>query len=196
MVNLYTKNTNKLNKVKSMRWDQGLDYEKTYKLLTKELEEAREKDGPKALKRRLYLVILLTQLRNGSRIGEAIDFIYSVAQEYKREGLITVEKRKDGYQRLMVLPKEVSKTDILTIKGLLEEELQEHGKKGLVVKVSTWAKKTYGFNTHSLRYAFVSYLAKKGYPPQLIAKITGHRRLDYILHYTQEKMAKKILREL
>ena len=179
-----------------MRWDQGLDYEKTYKLLTKDLEEVREKDDPKTLKRRLYLVILLTQLRNGSRIGEAIDFIYSVAQEYKREGLITVEKRKDGYQRLMVLPKEVSKTDILTIKGLLEEELQEHGKKGLVVKVSTWAKKTYGFNTHSLRYAFVSYLAKKGYPPQLIAKITGHKRLDYILHYTQEKMAKKILRNL
>jgi len=173
-----------------------LDYEKTYKLLLKDLEEARKKEGPKALKRRLYLTILLTQLRNGSRIGEAIDFIHSVTQEYKREGLITVEKRKDNYQRLMVLPKEITKTDILTIKGALEEELKAHGKKGLVVKISTWVKKTYSFNTHSLRYAFVSYLAKKGYPPQLIAKITGHRRLDYILHYTQEKMARQILEQL
>ena len=179
-----------------MGWDQGLDYEKTYKLLTKELEEARKKDGPKALKRRLYLVILLTQLRNGSRIGEAIDFIHTITQDYRRETLIQVEKRKDNHQRLMVLPREITKTDILTIKGVLEEELKAWGKKGLVVKISTWVKKAYGFNTHSLRYAFVGYLAKKGYPPQLIAKITGHRRLDYILHYTQEKMAKKILREL
>lgn len=178
-----------------MGWDQGLDYEKTYKLLLKDLEEAKKKVGPRALKRRLYLIIALTQLRNGSRIGEAIDFIYSISQDYKREALITVEKRRDNHQRLMVLPKEITKTDILTIKGILEE-LKTHGKKGLVVKISTWIKKTYGFNTHSLRYAFVSYLAKKGYPPQLIAKITGHRRLDYILHYTQEKMAKEILKDL
>lgn len=179
-----------------MGWDQGLDYEKTYKLLLKGLEEARKKQGPKALKRKLYLVVLLTQLRNGSRIGEAIDFLYNISHEYKREALIQVEKRKDNYQRLMVLPKEITKTDVLTIKGILEEELKAHEKKGLVIKISTWVKKTYGFNTHSLRYAFVSYLAKKGYPPQLIAKITGHKRLDYILHYTQEKMAKKILRNL
>ncbi|MFA4647745.1 tyrosine-type recombinase/integrase [Pyrococcus kukulkanii] len=179
-----------------MGWDQGLDYEKTYKLLTKELEEVRKKEGPKALKRRLYLIILLTQLRNGSRIGEAIDFITHVAQEYKREAYITVEKRKDNYQRLMVLPKEVTKTDILVTKGVLEEELKKHDKKGLVIRISTWVKKTYGFNTHSLRYAFVSHLAKKGYPPQVIAKITGHKRLDYILHYTQERIAKEILRDL
>jgi hypothetical protein len=179
-----------------MGWDQGLDYEATYKLLSKDLEEARKKTGPKALKRRLYLTILLTQLRNGSRIGEAIDFIHTISQDFRREANIRVEKRKDNHERLMVLPKEVTKTDVLTVKGILEEELKTHGKKGLVAKISTWTKKTYGFNTHSLRYAFVSYLARKGYPPQLIAKITGHRRLDYILHYTQEKVAKEILRDL
>ena len=179
-----------------MGWDQGLDYEKTYKLLLKDLEEARSKSGPMALKRKLYLIILLAQLRNGSRIGEAIDFIHDISKDFKREALVKVEKRKDNHERLMVLPKEITKTDILTVKGLLQEELERYGKKGLVVKISTWVKNRYGFNTHSLRYAFVSYLAKKGYPPQLIAKITGHRRLDYILHYTQEKVAKKILREL
>lgn len=179
-----------------MGWDQGLDYEKTYKLLLKDLEEAKKKVGPRALKRRLYLTILLTQLRNGSRIGEAIDFIYNITKDFRREALVRVEKRKDNHERLMVLPKEITKNDILVIKGHLDEELKAHGKRGLVTKISTWVKNTYGFNTHSLRYAFVSYLAKKGYPPQLIAKITGHRRLDYILHYTQEKVAKKILREL
>jgi len=177
-------------------WDQGLDYEATYKMLIKGLEEARNKPGVKALKRRLYLVVLLTQLRNGSRIGEAIDFIHQVSQDFKKKGFIRVEKRKDEYLRQMVLPKEISKNDILAIKGLLEEGLRTKGKKGLVVNVSTWAKKTLGINTHSLRYAFIGYLAKKGYPPQLISKITGHRRLDFILHYTQEKVAKEILENL
>lgn len=179
-----------------MGWDMGLDYEGTYRLLVRELESARGKAGQRGLKRRLYLIIALIQLRNGSRVGEAIDFLYNISCEYKREGLVRVEKRKDGYERLMVLPKEISKADVLSVKGVLEEELNRHGKKGLVVRVSTWLRKTYGFNTHSLRYAFVSYLAKRGYPPQLIAKITGHRRLDYILHYTQEKMARAVLREL
>lgn len=177
-------------------WDMGLDYETTYKQLTKALEEAKSKPGIKALKRRLYLIILLTQLRNGSRVGEAIDFITEISKNFKKKGFIRVEKRKDEYLRQMVLPKEITKNDILAIRGLLEEELKARGKRGLVVKVSTWAKKTLGINTHSLRYAFIGYLAKKGYPPQLISKITGHRRLDFILHYTQEKVAKEILENL
>ncbi|NJE02116.1 integrase [Thermococcus sp. JdF3] len=179
-----------------MGWDQGLDYEETYRLLLKDLKEARKKEGVKALKRRMYLVILLTQLRNGSRIGEAIEFISKVSREYSQEAFITVEKRRDGYQRLMILPREVKKADLLALEGLLERELQKHGKKGVVIKISTWVKKTYGFNTHSLRYAFVGYLAEKKYPPQLIAKITGHKRLDYILHYTQEKAAHELLLRL
>ncbi|WP_148883380.1 site-specific integrase [Thermococcus aciditolerans] len=179
-----------------MGWDMGLDYEETYKLLLRDLNDAKRKDGIKALKRRLYLIILLTQLRNGSRIGEAIEFISKVSREYSREALVTVEKRTDEYQRLMVLPKEIKKADLLTVKGILEEELQRHGRKGMVAKISTWVKKTYGFNTHSLRYAFVSYLAQKKYPPQIIAKITGHKRLDYILHYTQEKAAQELLVKL
>ncbi len=96
----------------------------------------------------------------------------------------------------MVLPREVKKVDLLAVRGILEEELKKHGKKGMVAKISTWVRKTYGFNTHSLRYAFVSYLAQKKYPPQIIAKITGHKRLDYILHYTQEKAAHELLVKL
>ncbi|NJE60519.1 integrase [Thermococcus sp. 21S7] len=179
-----------------MGWDMGIDYESTYKLLLRDLKETREKSGVKALQRRMYLVILLTQLRNGSRIGEAIEFISKVSRDYSRDALIKVEKRKDGYQRLMVLPCEIKKADLLIIRALLDDELQKYGKKGLVIKISTWVKRTYGFNTHSLRYAFVSYLAQKKYPPQLIAKITGHKRLDYILHYTQEKAAQELLVKL
>ena len=95
-----------------------------------------------ALKRELYLVTLPVQLRNGSKIGEIIGFIHNVAQEYKREALITLEKRKNNYQKLVVLSKEITKTDILIVKGLLEDELKASGKKDLVVKISTWVRKT------------------------------------------------------
>lgn len=178
-----------------MGWDMELDYSKTYKLLTRELEAARKKNGIKALKRRLYLILLLTQLRNGSRIGETIEFIHQISQEFSREGTVRVEKRKDEYYRTMILPKEITKYDILAVKGLLDEEFSK-GKKNLVMKTSTWAKKALGINTHSLRYAFITYLTDKGYPPQLISKITGHRRLDYIVHYTQERAAKAVLMNL
>jgi len=48
-------------------------------------------------------------------------------------------------------------------------------------------------STHSLRYAFVSYLLKKGVSPSIVAKITGHRSLDHILHYTEVRLAEEVL---
>jgi site-specific recombinase XerD len=64
------------------------------------------------------------------------------------------------------------------------------------VDIADYAKKTYGFNTHALRYAFVTYLLRRGVSPSIIAKITGHRSLDYILHYTEVKTAEDILSSL
>jgi hypothetical protein len=37
---------------------------------------------------------------------------------------------------------------------------------------------------------------QRGVSPSIIAKITKHSRLDYILTYTQEKTAEEILRKL
>ena len=50
-----------------------------------------------------------------------------------------------------------------------------------------------GVNTHTLRYAYITYLIRKGYNPSLIAKITHHSNLNYILTYTQRKQAEMIL---
>ncbi len=51
-------------------------------------------------------------------------------------------------------------------------------------------------NTHSLRYALISFLAKNATDPAIIAKITGHKKLDRIIQYTQTKDAIDILRRL
>jgi site-specific recombinase XerD len=59
--------------------------------------------------------------------------------------------------------------------------------------IAVYTRKTYGFNTHALRYAFITHLLKKGVSPSIIARITGHASLDYILHYTELKTAEDIL---
>jgi len=47
--------------------------------------------------------------------------------------------------------------------------------------------------SHALRYAFITHLLKKGVSPSIIARITGHTSLNYILHYTETKTAEDIL---
>ena len=59
-----------------------------------------------------------------------------------------------------------------------------------------WYKRNLDFNTHALRYAFITYLAKQGYSAQLIAKMTGHKKVDYILHYTEKVEAEEILQKI
>jgi len=59
--------------------------------------------------------------------------------------------------------------------------------------IGMYCRKTFGFNSHSLRYAYITYLLSKGVNPSLVAKITGHRNLSYILHYTELKTAEDIL---
>jgi hypothetical protein len=39
----------------------------------------------------------------------------------------------------------------------------------------------------------VSYLLKRGVSPSIVAKITGHRSLDHILHYTEVRLAEEVL---
>lgn len=163
-------------------WDRGLDYEKVYKQILNHYRDASRATS------KAYDIVLLSQLRNGARVGEAITFIKKVAESRERELYVPVEKRKDGYERLMVLPKEIKLRDVLSLSYIIDQITVE--------KVATYCKYTYGFNTHSLRYAFISYMARKGTAPQLIAKMTGHKGLDFILYYTQQIEAENLLKEI
>ena len=59
--------------------------------------------------------------------------------------------------------------------------------------VKTYCRRTYEFNTHSLRYAFITHLLRLSYSPSITAKIMGHSFLDHILHYTEVKVAEEVL---
>ncbi len=62
--------------------------------------------------------------------------------------------------------------------------------------IRMYCVRRFGINTHSLRYALITYLAKKGVSPQLITHFTGHRKMDFILRHTEKITAEQVILEL
>ena len=169
-------------------WDRGLDYESTKRLLVERVRGLRGVRGVRARRALAYTCVLLFQLRNGSRVSEAVDALKAWVSTRKREVEVPVRKHRSFEVRKMVVPEELKEEDRLDASSVLEAV------KPSTVKV--YARRSFGFNTHSLRYARITHLAKKGVSPSLIAKITHHRRLDYVLRYTEQKAADEINREV
>ncbi len=173
-------------------WDYNLNYQKTYKNLVSEISTVRREllTGNFTInrqKRLAYLITGLTQLRNGARIGEIYEAIKTFCIEPgKRIIQILVLKRKDNYYRKVVLPDEITKEDLNMISKVIDNHID---KKNFVSCISHYFKKYFSYSTHALRYCFISHMSALKVPAQLIAKITGHKTLELILHYTQRKMA-------
>jgi integrase len=162
-------------------WDRCLDYKEAYAQILGHLYRT---GNP-------YDVILLVQLRNGSRVGEAVEAVKEFCRTKEHAVRVHVEKHRGTDTRLMVLPEELrgkEGRDYLAQACLRLAKL-----KNPKSAVKEYCRATYGFNTHSLRYAFITYLLSKGVNPTFIAKITGHKNLSYVLHYTELKTAEDIL---
>ena len=165
-------------------WDKGLEYEYVYARLTRLLSSRR-------VKTKCYSAVLLIQLRNGLRIGEAVEAFTKFIKTGKREFNIFVEKKRRPEERLVVVPPELD--DQIRLSCI---DLAQTNKRVLVNRIKNWCRGVLGFNTHSLRYAFITYLLRMGVNPSIIAKITKHSKLDFILNYTQAKTADLILRNM
>ena len=167
-----------------MAWDKGLDFENTYNKIARHMHKAKAQA-------KCYDAILLIQLRNGSRVSEAVrafkEFLHSKSVEVEVQ---VSKKRAKQEKRLMVIPQELLRL-VSTCFDLRNVE-----DKTLVNRVKNYCIETYGFNTHSLRYAFITYLLRQGVNPSIVAKITRHSRLEYIQRYTQERVAEEILRNI
>jgi site-specific recombinase XerD len=138
-----------------------------------------------------YDVVLLVQLRNGSRVREAVEATRQFCETGQDLVLVRVEKHKDNDLRLMVLPEELRSGEGRQLLSEACARLSALRNPKAAVKV--YCRRAYGFNTHGLRYAFVSYLLKKGVSPSIVAKITGHRLLDHILRYTEVRLVEEVL---
>ena len=167
-----------------MVWDRGLDYEEAYSRILKHLYRS---EPPASC----YDAILLIQLRNGMRVSEAVRAFKEYLARRVLEVEVPVSKKRKPEARLAVVPRELLDAKLAGCRDLLALD----GKK-LAHRVKMYCLRRYGFNTHSLRYAFITYLLRQGVSPSIIAKITKHSRLDFILTYTQEKAAEEILKKL
>ena len=136
--------------------------------------------------RRAYATVLYIQLRNGLRIYEAVQAALIWART--RERRIKVRAEKSGYERPVIIPRELGEEERRLILAYIDEKAD--------ARIKTWCRRFLGYNTHALRYAFISWMARQGYPAQLIARITGHTKLDYILYYTQRVKAEEILERI
>jgi len=162
-------------------WDYKVDYQKLKKRLEKLIESE-----PK-VKRRAYYSILYIQLLNGLRIKEAIRSFKHFLETRERKFYIDPEKH--GNTRAVRIPRIIKYREEYKFILNIDDEKLRH-------RILKFAKYHLGINTHSLRYAFITFLGNRGVAPQLIAKITGHKKLDYILRYTQKVQAEKILDQI
>jgi len=162
-------------------WDRGLEFEVVKAKLESRLERAK-RDREYG-----YLAVLYVQLLNGARLSEAIEALQKFAATGERKVRVKVRKRKNA-ERLIIIPRSI---DLRRAAWLAEADPRV-----LKSTIASYAVRKLKFNTHSLRYALITHLARKGIAPQLIARITGHARLDYVLHYTQQTTAEKLLGEL
>jgi len=168
----------------SSRWDKGLDYETTYSRLLRKINSVRSS------KTRCHLIIALIQLRNGSRISEAIRGFKEWVKSNKNEIYVMVSKKKRVEERLMVIPSEVERyrLECIDLLDLNDNVLRE--------RVRAILYYYFKINTHSLRYAFITYLLRSGVNPALVSKLIRHSRLDTLLHYVQAKESDNILRKM
>ncbi|MCL4340182.1 MAG: hypothetical protein M1388_03505 [Thaumarchaeota archaeon] len=174
---------------KQFGWDRGADYKKTYSKLTVLLKEYAEKEGIHADSGFAFSCVLLTQLRNGSRVSEAVDAMNGWLRNRNPSVEVRVRKQKTASTRLMVIPPEVQR--YYSYKSRVLGALAS----AQLPAIEMWSRRRLGYNTHSLRYAWITEAARRGISPQLIAKITGHRTLDMVLSYTQKSGAEDILQK-
>jgi len=167
-------------------WDRNLDFDtEKYKL------ESRIQETKYNRSLRAFYCIFLVQLVNGAMIGESVAAALQWSDNGKIEQRVQVEKRKDKYIRLIIIPVTVRQQ-----KGMRTEfEKLRTQYVNLANTACRIAKERLGYNSHALRYAFINGMAKK-LPPQQIAKLTGHKNLNMILHYTQTREAEQRLREI
>ncbi|MCC6064675.1 MAG: tyrosine-type recombinase/integrase [Thermofilum sp.] len=167
-----------------MGWDKGVDYESAYAKIVRHMAKAK---APA----KCYDAVLLLQLRNGLRVSEAVRAFKEFLLRRALEVEVRVSKKRRAEVRMVIVPRELIDMTLAECRDMLSIDEAK-----LVTRVKVYCRRRYGFNTHSLRYAFITFLLRQGVPSSIIAKITRHSRLDYVITYTQERAAEEVLRKL
>jgi len=166
------------------KWDKGVDYETIYTRLLRKIDTVKDNNT------KCYLIICLIQLRNGSRISEAIRAFKDWIRTNKTEIYVKVSKKKHLEERLMIIPQEILNYRLYCV------DLLDINDKVLRERVRATLYYYFKINTHSLRYAFITYLLRSNVNPAVVSKLLKHSKLDTLLHYVQVKEAESVLRKI
>ena len=169
---------------KMSKWDKGLDYETTYTRLIRKINSVKRDTT------RCYLMIALIQLRNGSRISEAVRAFKEWIKTSKTELQIRVSKKKRAEDRLIIIPHEALEYRLRCVDLIDTPDIY------LRNRVRWTLYYYFKINTHSLRYSFITYLLKSGVNPAIVSKVIRHSRLDTLMSYVQVKESDRVLREI
>jgi len=192
-------------------FDRGIDYEsmkeKIINASNKYLKLYNEHQNKTDFGRLVFVVIAGIQLRNGSRISEAVKaFILFVNKGISNRVTVKISKSdgfrvmKDGTRkqkiirfREMMWPADWFDSSIYKLikDNELTYEFIESGT--LKKRVLDFLRRHMDSNTHSLRYAFINYMlyvVKR--PPEDIAKFVGHIDTKMLTRYTQTKNCHQI----
>lgn len=191
-------------------FDRGIDYkvikEKLLKCINNIYKKYQEDPSDIGIKRLVYAVIALIQLRNGSRISEAVKaFILFIKNGINSRVTIKVSKtgaikvKKDGKKfrtkvraREMMWPSWISPNIYELLKdNPVVQNVIATGK--LKKRVLDFLLVNFNCNTHSLRYAFINYaLYDLKRPMNDVAKFVGHANTAQMVTYTQAKNSNEI----
>lgn len=177
------------------KWDKDIDYNIAKLQLLKQLESLGNllssimpNKNLRLGKRFLYVAIAYLQLTNGMRVSEAIEAMRKYVQINKENFEIVAEKTH--LNRPVYVPSEIAKWKaVLRLYADLLPRISRHS-------IGMFLKQNFGWNTHSLRYAFIKYAIQKGYSAEQIAHITAHKKLQTTFEYSRKLQANELLRKL
>ena len=175
----------------------------------KVLDCTDDKKYPILIHKLIYLVISTIQLRNGSRVSEAVaafrkflnvdDNVDKVIVKISKSDGIKYDKTtkkakksKARFRKVMFPDKWIDRAAIEQIKS--NEDTTEWIKSNRLKKrVLDYLLKNFECNTHSLRYAFINYmLYDQKKEMSLVAKFVGHVNVAQLVTYTQQKNTEQI----
>lgn len=198
-------------------FDRGIDFisikEKLLLKLQALYKKSRSEDSEKQKKIMInqiaYIMIALIQLRNGSRISEAVNaFLEFLKKDDISDKVIVKIAKSDGakYNRLTkeMIKKKPRYRKLMFPEDWIDLEIFEEIKdsKDRILKipkdrfrqrVRDYMLKYFNCNTHSLRYAYINHmLYDLKQDMTAIAKFVGHTTVSQLVTYTQNKNTERL----
>jgi Phage integrase family. len=177
------------------KWDHGLDFiqarlvlenyiKNMAALLISTLPNKHKINGSKFV----YASAAYIQLLNGTRVSEAIEALKIYVETKKID--IVIKAKKTNVDRFVRIPELIRNYQSLyDVYRDIVMRLESYHLKNFL-------KLNFGWNTHSLRYAFIRYSIERGVPADVLSILIGHVKLDTTLNYARKIRADKILESI